>query len=160
VYVIGEGFPGLHVRIAAWQRRHGVEIDASRFVVTDAVQLNDPATVAALADGIGSAYLIVIDTLARCAVGVEENSAKEMGQVMHGLGELRRLTGAAALTVHHAGWGGDRIRGSSAVFGTLDSLMLATRSGDELTIKPGTLHRGIPLAHLPRASSSLRVIAI
>jgi hypothetical protein len=135
VYVIGEGLTGLHARIAAWQRRHGVEIDPSRFVVTDAVQLNDPAAVSELAEGIGSADLIVIDTLARCAVGVEENNAKEMGQVMHALGELRRRTGAATLTVHHAGWEGTRIRGSSAVLGTLDSLMLATRSGDELTIK-------------------------
>ncbi len=135
VYVCGEGLSGLRGRFAALRRHYGVEIDPDMLIVTDAVQLTKPEAVAELADGIGTAALIVLDTIARCAVGVEENSARDMGLVVAGLGELRRLTGAATLGIHHTGHDGEHGRGSSAVPGALDSEIKAMRDSDELTLK-------------------------
>ena len=66
--------------------------------------------------------LIVIDTLARCMPGLDENSARDMGLVIEGLTRLSELVPSAAiLFVHHAGKGGSGdMRGSTALIGGID----------------------------------------
>ncbi|MCA6099199.1 AAA family ATPase [Bradyrhizobium australafricanum] len=66
--------------------------------------------------------IIVIDTLARCMPGLDENSARDMGRVVEGLTRLvEQVPSAAVLFVHHAGKGGDgEMRGSTALIGAVD----------------------------------------
>jgi RecA-family ATPase len=47
--------------------------------------------------------LVVIDTLARCMVGADENSARDMGEAIDALDRLRRAAGSCVLPVHHMG---------------------------------------------------------
>src|SRR5438034_1345408 len=71
--------------------------------------------------------LVGVDTLARCFVGGEENSAKDMGLFVAGLDRLRAATGAAVLVVHHTGRESGRERGSTALSGAVDTLMVIER---------------------------------
>jgi RecA-family ATPase len=57
----------------------------------------------------------LFDTLARAMVGLDENSAKDMGLAMEVLARIQRVTSATILLVHHTGKYGDSERGSSAL---------------------------------------------
>src|SRR5690606_13091125 len=80
--------------------------------------------------------LIVIDTLARSIVGVDENSAKDMGGVIKHLDQLRRATGSTILLVHHTGKDASAgARGSSALRAAMDTELEVTAAGQLMTLK-------------------------
>ncbi|SDG97148.1 AAA domain-containing protein [Pseudonocardia oroxyli] len=89
----------------------------------------------------GGFEFIVIDTLNRCSVGLDENSAKDMGMVVEALYDLKRATprdmGAIAL-IHHTGKDGKTVRGSSALEAGFDTVYTTSREGDD---GPVTLRR-------------------
>lgn len=72
--------------------------------------------------------LIVLDTQARISVGLEENSATDMGILIAAVGKLKRATGACVLVVHHTGRNGGDARGSSALDGAQDTELKVTRA--------------------------------
>ena len=74
--------------------------------------------------------LIIVDTLARCFVGGDENSAKDMGLFIHGVETVQRETGATVLVIHHTGKNEKSgARGSSALMGAADTMI---RCGGEM----------------------------
>jgi hypothetical protein len=97
----------------------------------------------------------------------DENSTRDMGRVVAALDSLVEAYGVAILLVHHTGKpreaeraGGERLRGSSALFGAVDSVLLLDkvdaehlrltlelRHGPEL--EPRTLRRTPGLWLLP-----------
>lgn len=96
------------------------------------VSLVSPGDVTAMCDELVGFDLIIIDSLARCMPGVEENSSKEIGQVVASLDLLRTQTGAAVLTIHHtakANWKPGQVpslgdsRGSSALEAGVDTVI-------------------------------------
>lgn len=134
VYVIGEGQSGMGIRIRAWKAARGVWGDIRFKVVPSAVQLLEPLDVQlfvnTLLAGLDVApVLIVLDTLARCFVGGEENLARDMGIAIATVDALRQRTGAAVLLVHHTRVDGDRERGSNTLRGGVDTML--SISGDE-----------------------------
>lgn len=72
--------------------------------------------------------LIILDTQARVSVGLEENSAKDMGILINAIGMLKRATGACVLTIHHTGRNGGDARGSSALDGAQDTELKVVRA--------------------------------
>lgn len=87
VYVLAEGAGRFGKRIDSWQRHHGIQdLDKYQPVtwLTRAVNLHAADSVGAFIQYLGAdpPALIVFDTLARNIVGVEENSARDMGQVI------------------------------------------------------------------------------
>ncbi|MBX9265093.1 helicase RepA family protein, partial [Klebsiella pneumoniae] len=75
--------------------------------------------------------LIVIDTLARCFGGNDENDAKDMGAFIEGCDTIKRETGATVLVVHHSGKDDTKgARGSSAFRAALDAEFNVRREGD------------------------------
>ena len=59
--------------------------------------------------------MVVIDTLARCFGGNDENDARDMGAFIEGCDVIKQKTGATVLVVHHSGKDeGKGARGSSA----------------------------------------------
>lgn len=124
VYIAGEGLHGYAARWEAWKdfNKGGGEL----YFYTDALQVMDNQQ---LSEFIGlisehDPALVIIDTLARSAVGVEENSAKEMGGFVGACDALRGALHTSVLVVHHTGKSGD-IRGSSALYGAADSVLSA-----------------------------------
>lgn len=126
VYVAAEGHVSLGHRGRAWQQEFGKVPQDNVTFVTEPVQIDDEGT-AYLAGKIREtdADLLVIDTLARCTVAMEENSAKDMGIVIDRLYRLRDAieeAGTTILVVHHSGYDTRRARGSSALAAGMDGV--------------------------------------
>jgi hypothetical protein len=136
VYIAAEGAAGIKKRARAWLDFYD-EATPENFVVLDIpFQVADDK---ARADFIAEVAdlrpaLVILDTLARCAVGLEENSSKDMGGFADALGELARATGAHVMTVHHNNKGGD-YRGSSAVPAAVDTHLSLERTGDRVKLE-------------------------
>src|SRR5690606_19173458 len=95
-------------RVKAWMEHNHVDDLGEHHAIH---WLPDPVNVADT-DAVGSLIrvakelkpsLIVFDTLARSIVGADENSAKDMGEVVAKLDWLRKATSATVLLVHHTG---------------------------------------------------------
>jgi len=70
--------------------------------------------------------MIVIDTLARCFGGNDENDARDMGAFVEGCYEIKRKAGATVLVVHHSGKDEAKgARGSSSFRMGLDAERIA-----------------------------------
>jgi uncharacterized protein YjhX (UPF0386 family) len=80
--------------------------------------------------------LVILDTLARCMVGGDENSAEDMGLFIHSCDLMRAATGAAVLLVHHTGKSGG-YRGSSVLYGSCDSWIDVSNDDGLITVSCG-----------------------
>jgi hypothetical protein len=138
VYVASEGHSGLRQRVKAWMDHNRVTDMKNAFVMLHPVQLRTLGDVDALLaqlDGRNlKPRLIVFDTLAGCFVGGEENSAKDMGELLDGVRRLQEATESAVLLIHHTGKNGDTERGSSALRGAADVMMMVTGSSQRLAL--------------------------
>jgi hypothetical protein len=132
LYVAAEGAYGLGQRLDAWEYAWHDKIDADTFAVyPQPVNLLDRGAVAELAAASAGRHLIVIDTLARCMPGGDENSARDMGVAVNALYELQRATAnGSVLGLHHTGKDKTTIRGSSALEAGVDTIY-ATEGGPE-----------------------------
>jgi len=119
LYVAAEGAYGLKARTDAfeigWQREIA---DDQLSVLPKPVNLARAVEVSNLKALIewGGYGFVVIDTLARCMVGADENSARDCGEVVDVLHQLRECTPGGRgviLGVHHSGKDGRTFRGSS-----------------------------------------------
>ncbi|MFF3690691.1 AAA family ATPase [Streptomyces sp. NPDC002187] len=142
VYLVAEGARGIRKRVRAWEQYHHRKMTSVRFLPRP-VQAMDPEwdVMIEACRRIGPS-LIIIDTQARVTVGIEENSTKEMGEVVHRMEQLRTATGACVLLVHHSGHGMDRARGSSAVKGAVQTEIGVVRKGKGLRDTAVTLKIG------------------
>lgn len=151
VYVLGEGRGAFGRRIRAWKHHRVSRASVAERYAVDPLGLQFlPHPVAFMDRGETQRFievllalpdrpaLIVVDTLARCMIGGEENSARDVGLFIAGLDRVREATGAAVLVIHHTGKGGDT-RGSSALPGALDVQILATADGDFVTLSCGKM---------------------
>ncbi len=69
------------------------------------------------------AGLVVVDALADVMIGGDENAVKDVQPVFHGLRAVADATGAAIVVIHHANKGGG-YRGSSAMHGAVDLMLM------------------------------------
>ncbi len=137
-YLLAEGVSGLRRRVDAWRdewaRHHeGQQVGLEWFrVMPKAVQVKETAwDVLVEAARRERPALIVVDTKARHTAGYEENSASDTAMVVARVDALKEASGATVLVVHHTGWGGDRMRGSSAWGGALDTDVLVEKTGSD-----------------------------
>jgi hypothetical protein len=131
LYMPGEGLSGGVQRIKAWCYEHNIPeevIDGNFRLANDIIKVSaSPDAWAAICEYIlrQRIGLVVFDTYARMSVGVDENSATEVGRAIARLDQVRKITNAGAVVVHHTGKGDQRSgRGSSALQGALDSELL------------------------------------
>lgn len=119
VYVAPEGSNGLRVRILAWCESNRVPVEqVARHLhvlreplgLGDRVDVSEAVEVARELD----ALLTVLDTRARCTLGLEENSATEQGTAIAAAERIQRASGGTVLGIHHSGRNGDAGRGSNA----------------------------------------------
>lgn len=76
--------------------------------------------------------LIVFDTLNLSIGDADENSARDMSKVFRHAQAMAKSTGAHVLFIHHVGTNDKgRPRGSSAMTGTLDTLLTLVKAEDE-----------------------------
>lgn len=138
LYIAAEGARGLSGRVAAWEQAWGHTVPAHRFhVLPRPVQLGYHTQVDHLIQLLQEETygLVIIDTIARCSLGMEENSATDMGKIVDALYRIREAMGpdGTVLAVHHEGKNGG-VRGSSALLGGVDQLMSLKRDGDHIIL--------------------------
>lgn len=135
LYLVAEGAGGMRDRVRAWEALHGRAMTGVRFLPLP-VQAADPHAWDAFVEVARKVApaLVVLDTQARVTVGVDENSATEMGVFVDAVERLRRATGACVVLVHHKGHSGDHGRGSSAVRAALQTELDVTRRGTTVTV--------------------------
>lgn len=129
VYIAPEGGSGYHARASAWIEQHQCKQPPSNiYFRLEALSMLDDGAVDAFISQIRllKPKLIIFDTLARCMVGGDENSAKDMGRFIDACERVRRRTGATILVVHHTGKSGASERGSSALRAACDMMLEVT----------------------------------
>lgn len=105
LYVVAEGLGGLGARVEAWQHQRQVWTCGRTVWLPRAVSLMDIGAANALAHLVGEIgpKLVVVDTLARCMGGGDENTARDIGIAVEAAEHIRRASGACVLLVHHSG---------------------------------------------------------
>jgi putative DNA primase/helicase len=139
LYLAGEGLQGMRRRARAWAKHNGMTAKDIEllYVSSGTIEFNGHGLREAIIEAkkIEAFHnvpirLIVIDTMARHMVG-EENSAKDTGEFIRYLDDLREsFPGSVALVVHHTGHGEDtkgRGRGSSAIPAAMDTIIVCNK---------------------------------
>jgi AAA domain len=159
LYVIAEGVSGLRGRVRAWENYTQTKTMVQFLPI--AVQLMHPGEIAAVIQLAADLQpiLIVIDTQARVTVGADENSAKDMGELVAAIGRIRYASRACVLVVHHEARAGENMRGSTALEGAADTLVKVTKDGPHLTLanpkqKDSVEFEPIRLRLVPRLESA------
>jgi hypothetical protein len=144
VFIAAEGAGGFGKRVNAWKKRNG-DVSGDRMrVLPRPVQAADPAAWAVLVAACARlrealdpslGMLIIVDTQARSTIGLDENSAKEMGVYIKAISALREATGGCVLSVHHTTKAGEVTRGSSALDGAQDTRLLMRSERGSLEAK-------------------------
>lgn len=156
VYVAGEGAAGIQIRLEAWRKHHKMDTP-HLYIWTEPVPIMDKRAVQEFINEIApiGPKLVVLDTLARCMVGGDENSNKDMGLFVEGCATIQRATGAGVMVLHHPGRAGDHERGATSLKGAAD-VMIALNSDDGLI----TISCAKPKDTAPFKPSYLRLLPV
>ncbi|MEB5838466.1 helicase RepA family protein [Pantoea dispersa] len=142
LYIVGEGGIGVPRRIRAWEQVYQQRVENVWLVNRPVfpVRQSEVQEVILAAKQIASegglpVRLIVIDTLARCFGGNDENDARDMGAFIEGCDDIKRKTGATVLVVHHSGKDEAKgARGSSAFRAALDAEFQVRREDENIAL--------------------------
>lgn len=140
LYIVGEGGVGVPRRIRAWCDQHNGGQDVSNFYriqmpvfmanELDVIHLELATRQVKEETGL-PVRLIVVDTVARCFGGADENRAADMGAFISGCDQIKDRTKATVLLVHHTGKDETAgARGSSSFKAAMDVELLTKREGE------------------------------
>jgi putative DNA primase/helicase len=133
VYVALEGEAGFRLRAEAWEQVNGRRLPPGLRLVLQGFKLagDVPDLAAAILAAVGAGAVVFVDTLNRAAPMADENSSRDMGEILEGAKELQRLTAGLVMLVHHTGKDAARgLRGHSSLFAALDAAVEVSRDGD------------------------------
>jgi hypothetical protein len=139
LYVCAEGAAGMGKRVKGFLKYRKLQpSQAAAAWLTESVPIYaDSDGVETLLERIEEADvipdLIVIDTLARCFDG-DENQQLDMGRFVAGVDRLRKEFDATVLVVHHTRLDGDRERGNTAFRGAADAMLSLSNKKGKLTL--------------------------
>ena len=145
IYICGEGQNGFGRRLKAWEEHNGVPLGEARLGMVPAIAMTDAVHLKALVDAIArqlgrAPALIVLDTVARCFGGGDENSTSDMNKFVAACDAIRQLYRCTVLAVHHVGHGDkSRARGAIALKAALDSEYRVEKDGRQMTLTPTKL---------------------
>jgi putative DNA primase/helicase len=131
VYVALEGEVGIRKRVQAWETHHARPLPEQMHLVLQPFKVTEPQDVIDLAAVIPPGAVLFVDTLNRAAPTADENSSRDMGEILEGAKRLQSLTGGLVVFVHHTGKDATKgLRGHSSLFAALDAAVEVTRDGD------------------------------
>ena len=149
VYLALEGYAEVVARALAWQEHRG-QVQRGRFILADGrLALGDAAQAGAFLASVREAVprpaLLVVDTFARGAVGLDENKAADVAVLADHLEGLGEALGCPVLVIHHAGKNDAAgPRGSTALLAAAGSLLAARIEQGKLRVKVEETRRGRP----------------
>ncbi|MCQ4631652.1 AAA family ATPase [Shinella sp. CPCC 100929] len=129
LYLATEGGKTSYKRLLALAKRRHLPPETPIHIVPCTVDLFDPKAdcqevmgACREIEGSGPVRLVVVDTLARAMAGGDENSGKDMGQLVRNIDRIRAATGATVLIVHHTGKDAAKgMRGHSSLLAAIDT---------------------------------------
>ena len=152
VMVVGEGEYFFANRMRAYAADRGIDISEMPAIVPHAIDLRNGKQVKAFAreaEELGCAQ-VWFDSLQQCTPGADENSVKDMGQVITHLKFLAREVGCFAGAIHHAGKDVEKgARGSSAWRPAVDVELYFESNGTSGTMSVFKLKDGPPNSVYP-----------
>lgn len=131
VYAALEGEAGFRLRAAAWEAHQGRTLPDGLRILLQPFKLTEAQDVLDLAAVVPAGALIFIDTLNRAAPTADENSSRDMGEILEGAKRLQAMTGGLVVLVHHTGKDSTKgLRGHSSLFAAMDAAIEVSRDGD------------------------------
>jgi hypothetical protein len=138
LYIAAEGAETLIERLNAWSVQHDRAVPAdSFFTIESAPQLSEGVYMDVLCAALDSRgyALVVIDTFGKSLGVLDENSNSEVNRALVAIGRIKDL-GIAVVLVHHTGHtAADRLRGASAMYGGVDTVIRADLAKSDLLVK-------------------------
>lgn len=130
VYAALEGESGFRLRVAAWEMHRGRSLPNGLHMMLQPFKLTEPTDVRDLAAVVPYGAVVFLDTLNRAAPTSDENSSKDMGEILEAAKHLQALTGGLVVLVHHTGKDTTRgLRGHSSLFAAMDAAVEVSREG-------------------------------
>ncbi len=139
LYIAAEGGTGNSKRAGAWMFDRGVQRTSVAWLLESIPIYGDSDQVDRVMERVINEAqihpkLVVIDTLARCFDG-NENEQEDKGRFVAGADRFRDEFDAAVIVVHHTRLDGDRERGNTAFRGAADTMLSIERNNDGLWLK-------------------------
>lgn len=131
VYAALEGEAGFKLRAQAWETSRGRALPDGLHLMLQPFKLTDGQDVLDLAAVVPAGAVVVLDTLNRSAPTADENSSRDMGEILEAAKTLQTLTRGLVLLVHHTGKNAAAgLRGHSSLFAAMDAAIEVSRDGD------------------------------
>jgi putative DNA primase/helicase len=131
VYAALEGEAGFRLRAQAWEASRGRSLPDGLRLILQAFKLTEPQDVHDLAAVVPAGAMVFLDTLNRAAPTADENSSKDMGEILQAAKTLQSVTSGLVVLVHHTGKDSTRgLRGHSSLFAAMDAAVEVSRDGD------------------------------
>ena len=131
-YVVLEGEAGLAARAIAWESAKGRSLPNDFGVIAQPFRLTDLGDLTELMAAIPKDSVVFLDTLNRAAPTSDENSSKEMGEILEAVKNLQLAIGGLVVLVHHTGKDVSRgMRGHSSLFAALDGAIEVHRNDEK-----------------------------
>lgn len=141
IYIAAEGGVGITKRVRGWLAVNDLSPDDANIAwLTESVAVNNDADdletlFARIDDEVEQEpTLIIIDTLARCFDG-NENEQEDMGRFIAGVDRMRLVYGATVIIIHHTNVSGARERGNTAFRGAADAMIAIDQNKESGTIE-------------------------
>ena len=132
IYVALEGESGFKNRVAAWELENNRRLPANMSMVLQPFQVTNQLDVDSLADSVPHDSVVIVDTLNRAAPTSDENSSKDMGEILQACKRLQGLIGGLVVLVHHTGKDTTQgARGHSSFFAALDGAIEVKRKTEK-----------------------------
>lgn len=124
IYSAGEGKPGLLGRLKAWELHNNSQPIKNLYLWSEALPFMEADEVAQFVDDVRDIRpcFMIVDTLARSMLGLNENDTKEMGLFIKSVENVMEELDLGVMLIHHTNKLG-LMRGSSALNGALDSVL-------------------------------------
>ena len=131
VYAALEGEAGFRLRVAAWEAHQGRKLPDGLRMVLQPFKLTEAQDVLDLAAVVPAGAVVFVDTLNRAAPTADENSSRDMGEILEAVKRLQAMTGGLVVLVHHTGKDSTKgLRGHSSLFAAMDAAIEVSRDGD------------------------------
>jgi len=122
IYAALEGEAGYRLRVEAWENENGRDLPNKLCLILQPFKLTTPQDITDLAAVVPHGAVIFIDTLNRAAPTSDENSSKDMGEILEAAKRLQGLSGGLVVLITHTGKDTSKgVRGHSSLFAALDA---------------------------------------
>lgn len=141
VYSAGEGIPGLEPRLKAWEKHNGATV-RNLFLWKEALPFMNEAELARFVDEVSDKRpaFIIVDTLARAMVGMNENDTREAGLFIQAVEKVMERLSCGLMFIHHTNKLG-LMRGSTVLDGAMDSILKLQKDEEQIVVY-NSLDRG------------------